>query len=59
MQLGRKLRYGMAVGGPAAFIGEVHDMAAGLDGDLERVVGIFLRQSGRVEPRVFHAEPTV
>ncbi len=36
-----KLRYGMVGGGPEAFIGAVHRMAAGLDGGLELVAGAF------------------
>lgn len=37
----RKLRMGMAGGGPGAFIGEVHRMAARLDGKIELVCGAF------------------
>jgi predicted dehydrogenase len=36
-----KIRYGMVGGGPGAFIGAVHRMAAGLDGDWELVAGAF------------------
>ena len=36
-----KLRYGMVGGGPGAFIGAVHRMAAALDGDYELVTGAF------------------
>ena len=39
--LGRKLRYGMVGGGPDAFIGRVHRMAAALDGEWELVAGAF------------------
>ncbi len=39
--LGRKLRYGMVGGGPGAFIGAVHRMAAALDGEWELVAGAF------------------
>lgn len=35
------MRYGMVGGGPGAFIGEVHRMAAALDGELELVAGAF------------------
>ncbi len=41
MGLGRKLRYGMVGGGPGAFIGNVHRMAAALDGTMELVAGAF------------------
>lgn len=41
MDLDRKIRYGMVGGGPGAFIGEVHRMAAGLDGKMELVAGAF------------------
>ena len=37
----RKLRYGMVGGGPGAFIGAVHRMAAALDGQMELVAGCF------------------
>lgn len=36
-----KIRYGMVGGGPGAFIGEVHRMAARLDGEWELVAGAF------------------
>ncbi len=39
--LGRKLRYGMVGGGPGAFIGAVHRMAAALDGEWELAAGAF------------------
>ena len=38
---GRKLRMGMVGGGPGAFIGNVHRMAARLDGGIEVVCGAF------------------
>ena len=41
MGLDRKLRYGMVGGGPGAFIGNVHRMAAALDGTMELVAGAF------------------
>ena len=41
MPIGRKVRYGMVGGGPGAFIGEVHRMAAALDGEIELVAGAF------------------
>lgn len=37
----RPLRYGMIGGGPGAFIGEVHRMAAALDGSTNLVAGAF------------------
>jgi predicted dehydrogenase len=37
----RKLRYGMVGGGPSAFIGAVHRLAANLDGQIELVAGAF------------------
>ena len=41
MPLGRKLRYGMVGGGPGAFIGAVHRIAAALDSTMELVAGAF------------------
>jgi predicted dehydrogenase len=37
----RKLRMGMIGGGPGAFIGAVHRIAACLDGEIELVCGAF------------------
>lgn len=37
----RKVKYGMIGGGPGAFIGGVHRMAARLDGEIELVAGAF------------------
>ena len=45
--LGRKLRYGMVGGGPGAFIGAVHRMAAALDGEWELVAGAFASHPDR------------
>jgi predicted dehydrogenase len=39
----RKLRMGMVGGGPGAFIGAVHRLAAALDGQAELVAGVFSR----------------
>jgi len=39
--LNRKLRMGMIGGGPGAFIGAIHRMAANLDGAIELVCGAF------------------
>ena len=36
-----RVRYGMVGGGPGAFIGAVHRMAAALDGRYELVAGAF------------------
>lgn len=41
MSLGRKLKYGMVGGGPGAFIGGVHRIAAAIDGQTELVAGAF------------------
>jgi predicted dehydrogenase len=41
MNLKRKLRMGMVGGGPGAFIGNVHRMAANIDGQIELVAGAF------------------
>jgi len=40
----RKLRMGMVGGGPGAFIGPVHKMAAELDGSIELVAGLSRRR---------------
>ncbi|HBE95693.1 MAG TPA: oxidoreductase, partial [Verrucomicrobiales bacterium] len=39
--MNRKLRMGMVGGGRGAFIGQVHRMAANLDGKIELVAGAF------------------
>lgn len=39
--LNRKLRMGMVGGGPGAFIGAVHRIAANIDGEIELVCGAF------------------
>ena len=43
----RKLRMGMVGGGPGAFIGPVHRIAAELDGDIELVAGAFSQSPER------------
>lgn len=43
----RKWRMGMVGGGPGAFIGPVHRMAAELDGEIELVAGAFSRSAER------------
>ena len=45
--IGRRLRYGMVGGGPGAFIGAVHRMAAALDGEFELVAGAFASEPER------------
>src|ERR1035437_834292 len=47
MAQGRKLRMGMVGGGPGAFIGPVHRMAAELDGRIELVAGAFSQTAER------------
>ncbi len=39
--LNRKLRMGMIGGGPGAFIGAIHRMAANMDGEIELICGAF------------------
>ncbi len=39
--MSRKIRMGMVGGGPGAFIGNVHRIAARLDGEIELVCGSF------------------
>ena len=43
----RKIRMGMVGGGPGAFIGGVHRMAARLDGEIELVSGVFGRDPAK------------
>ena len=43
----RKLRMGMVGGGPGAFIGPVHRIAAELDGRIELVAGAFSQSPER------------
>jgi hypothetical protein len=45
--MARKLRMGMVGGGPGAFIGPVHRMAAELDGRMELVAGAFSQSAER------------
>ena len=47
MSVERKLRMGMVGGGPGAFIGPVHKMAAELDGRIEFVAGAFSQSAER------------
>ncbi len=45
--LKRKLRMGMVGGGPGAFIGAVHRIAANMDGEIELVCGAFSSNPGK------------
>jgi predicted dehydrogenase len=45
--MNRKLRMGMIGGGPGAFIGTVHRMAAALDQQIELVCGVFSSDPGK------------
>lgn len=45
--MNRKIRMGMVGGGPGAFIGAVHRMAAALDGHIELVCGAFSSDPAR------------
>lgn len=45
--MARKLRMGMVGGGPGAFIGPVHKMAAELDGRMQLVAGAFSQSAER------------
>jgi hypothetical protein len=47
MTVDRKLRMGMVGGGPGAFIGPVHKMAAELDGRIALVAGAFSQSAER------------
>ena len=47
MAVARKLRMGMVGGGPGAFIGPVHRIAAELDGRIELVAGAFSQSADR------------
>ena len=65
MTVTRKLRMGMVGGGPGAFIGPVHRMAAELDGRIELVAGAFSQspersreagESFRIDPHRAYAD---
>ncbi|RME73544.1 MAG: gfo/Idh/MocA family oxidoreductase [Verrucomicrobia bacterium] len=60
MKLNRKLRMGMVGGGRGAFIGQVHRMAANLDGKIELVAGCFSSdpEKSRLSGRDFHLDPS-
>ncbi|NNF03425.1 MAG: Gfo/Idh/MocA family oxidoreductase [Rhodothermales bacterium] len=55
----RKIRYAMVGGGPGAFIGGVHRMAAGLDGMWQLVGGAFSSDAARSAEagRALHLDP--
>ncbi len=59
MPLGRRLRYGMVGGGPGAFIGAVHRIAARLDGVSELVAGAFSSnaEKSRRQGAELHLDP--
>ena len=58
-KLRRKLKYAMVGGGPGAFIGAVHRMAAALDGQCELVGGAFSSSPAKSEAqgRELHLDP--
>jgi predicted dehydrogenase len=55
----RKLRMGMVGGGPGAFIGPVHRIAAELDGRIEMVAGAFSQSAerSRAAGKTFRIDP--
>jgi predicted dehydrogenase len=55
----RKLRMGMVGGGPGAFIGPVHRIAAELDGKIELVAGAFSQspERSRAAAGSYHIDP--
>jgi predicted dehydrogenase len=59
MTINRKWRMGMVGGGPGAFIGPVHKMAAELDGRIELVAGAFSQsaEKSREAGQAFHIDP--
>jgi predicted dehydrogenase len=59
MSKNRKWRMGMVGGGPGAFIGPVHKMAAELDGRMELVAGAFSQSAerSRAAGEVFKIDP--
>jgi len=59
MSINRKWRMGMVGGGPGAFIGPVHKMAAELDGRMELVAGAFSQsaEKSRAAGEVFRIDP--
>jgi predicted dehydrogenase len=59
IEVSHKLRMGMVGGGPGAFIGPVHKMAAELDGKIEMVAGAFSQspQRSRAAGESFGIDP--
>lgn len=59
MATNRKWRMGMVGGGPGAFIGPVHKMAAELDGRIELVAGAFSQsaEKSRQAGEIFRIDP--
>lgn len=59
MALSRKLRMGMVGGGPGAFIGPVHRIAAELDGKIEMVAGAFSQsaEKSRIAGETYKIDP--
>ncbi|HWG19698.1 MAG TPA: Gfo/Idh/MocA family oxidoreductase [Terracidiphilus sp.] len=59
MEPSRKLRMGMVGGGPGAFIGPVHRIAAELDGKIELVAGAFSSspERSRAAGASYHIDP--
>ncbi len=57
---GRRLRGGMVGGGPGAFIGPVHRMAATMDGEAEFVAGAFSRDPLKSQQagQALHVDPS-
>src|SRR5205809_7194216 len=55
----RKLRMGMIGGGPGAFIGAVHRIAANMDGEIELVCGAFSsdEEKSRQQGLLLHLPP--
>ncbi len=59
MSINRKLRMGMVGGGPGAFIGPVHHMAATLDHEAELIAGAFSRDPAKASAagKRLHLDP--
>ena len=58
--MNRKLRMGMVGGGRGAFIGQVHRMAANLDGKIDLVAGCFSSdaEKSRLSGEDFFLDPS-
>ena len=57
MPLNRKVRYGMVGGGPGAFIGAVHLIAANIEGQIELVCGAFSSDPEKSRASDYDAPP--